>query len=59
MVLTMGLTVLVDFREPVQSRRPRTCGRSCCMTSSGNDDFLRRRVAFRSTASVGFLGNLL
>jgi hypothetical protein len=32
--------------------------RSCCTTSSGSDDFLRRKVVFRSTASVGSLCNL-
>jgi hypothetical protein len=45
-------TFLVDLQEPIQSRCLKPCGRSCWMTSSGSDNFLRRRVVFCSMASV-------
>jgi hypothetical protein len=56
MVLTTGFRgaqFLCIFKSPYSLGGLEPCGRSCWMTSSGSDDFLSRRVVFRSVASLG------
>jgi hypothetical protein len=47
------------FGSPYSLGGLEPCGHSCWMTFSGNNDFLRRRTVFHSTASMGSLGNFL
>jgi hypothetical protein len=48
----------VDLQEPIPSRRSRTLWPQL-VNDLEKDDVLRRRAFFHSTASVGFLGNLI